>query len=122
MPDMQHLLEEYIAQASVHSSTELSSKASVRVANDAADRLRSIALEIGTLGPESVAMFGELLNSSSPRLRTWVAHHLLELMRPGPRLTSTALAAIEQAAASDGPDAAGERLWLKNWQREHPPT
>jgi hypothetical protein len=119
---MDQLLKDYVAQASLHSSTDLSSQASRKAGNDAADRLRALALQIRALGPQAVTTFGQLLLSEDPSLRSWVAHHLLELMQPDASLAESALAVIEKTAASNTLNAAGERLWLDNWRRSVRPT
>ena len=120
MPAIQALIDEYRAQAAIHSAIDYGQKASIRAGNRAAARMRSIAQKLTTLGNQAVAAFGRLLESHEPGVAIWAAHHLLEHMAPKPSLAESALNLIQRRAWGAGPDALGERVWLSEWKANHP--
>jgi hypothetical protein len=110
------LLDEYRRQFETQQSLILPDRSAVNRANAAARRMLEIAREVAELAEPEKRQFALLLHDSNPSLQTWVAHHLLEVVN-FPASEVEALAVIERRAASDGIDAPGERLWLRNRQR-----
>jgi len=113
-------LSEYRAQALAHSAPARGTDAWVKWVNSAADRLREIAI-LEAAGDPTASRFAVLLADDSASVRTWAAHHVLELFHNrSPELEQLALKAIEAAALGDTANALGERMWLEEWRSTHP--
>jgi hypothetical protein len=64
--------------------------------------------------------FAQLLEDESAHVRTWAAHHLLELFTARSAQTEQlAVGVIEVAASGETLEAFGERSWLQEWRRSH---
>ena len=77
---------------------------------------RKIAIDEAAHDPAGLR-FVVLLEDESPNVRTWAAHHVLELFdKRSLSLEQQALNIIEAAARGDSLAALGERQWLEEWR------
>jgi HEAT repeat protein len=112
-------LAEYRAQVVAHSAPLRGTDTWVAWVSTAADRLREIAVEEAAHDPAGLS-FVALLEDESSNVRTWAAHHLLELFdKRSLPVEQRALNIIEAAARGDSATALGERMWLEEWRRGH---
>ena len=93
----------------------------VRDNNKRADRIRAIAKEIEVSYPELKSAFAQLLYHERQSVRSWVAHHILEVMNYDTPIRADALREIERIAAEDDTvNGLGNKMWLQQWYQEHP--
>lgn len=93
----------------------------VRDNNKRADRLRAIAKEIEASHPTLKPSFAHLLYHEKQSVRSWAAHHILEVMNYDAPVRADALREIERIAAEDDTvNGLGNKMWLQQWYQEHP--
>jgi hypothetical protein len=112
--EVREMLERYRMLAHVHAATDYANRGSVKKANAAVDGMIEISQGLSLLGPEALEAFAPLLDE--PQVQIWAAHHILEHANPSEQLQQRAQAVIRSHADGSGPDAFGERLWLKEWE------
>jgi hypothetical protein len=114
--EIKKLVTRYREFAGVHANTDFGDARSVKRANDAADKMLLIALEVSRFGELGLVAFAGLLDDPTDKAEVWAAHHILERMNPDELLAQRALRVIEDYSTSDGLDADGEKLWLEQWK------
>lgn len=96
-------------------------KKTVRKNNKIADENRQIAKDIENKYPELKVDFAELLNDEDWRIRSWVAHHMLEVMNYSKEYRRLALSEIKSVIERNEPvESLGNKMWLKQWYETHP--
>jgi hypothetical protein len=80
--------------------------------------MRKLAARVAAGGPAAADAFAVLLNDPGP-VRSWAAHHVLELMAPAESTRRRALAVIEERARGEDVIALGEQLSLRDWYATH---
>ena len=94
----------------------------VRKSNRLADRNRKIAAMIEQKYPELKDRFLCLIDAEDEDIRSWTAHHALEVMSYDHADRKKALRVIEDIA-ENSPDSVqrlGNEMWLKQYYEEHP--
>ena len=117
------LVEEYLKLANdVVSFRELIyDSATANKHNGKVKRMAAIAAEIEQNGPGLKNDFFQLLSHENNEVRLWVAHHMLECMHYDLPYRRKALKEIRRKARQDKTaQGLGEKVWLKNWYRQHP--
>jgi hypothetical protein len=97
-----------------NAQAHLGSRSALRRGNQAADDLRRIATQIGTLGVDAVRLFAELLDDQRNGVAGWTAFHLLEVMSAPPDVVDRAFRVLESIATGDGLTALGTRMRLRD--------
>jgi len=108
------MIEEYRACAAICAETNYSNKQSVRKHNQAVGKMYKIINVAISQGQEHVKALIPLLDE--PLCAKWLAHHLLEKTIVEHGIEQKCLAIIESLASGNGPDASGEKFWLKNYR------
>ena len=118
------LIEEYLNNLQViHDMTldDFGDKKKVRKTNKLADRTRQIATDIENKYPELKMKFCELLHNDNWKIRSQVAHHMLEVMNYSSEYRKLALNEIRDVVRRDIlVYSLGNSMWLKQWYDEHP--
>jgi hypothetical protein len=117
---MKTLLNRYEELARIHASIDYGDLRSVNQANNAVDEMISISRDVSQMG--EIGLEASLLDVSTSKVHLWAAHHILEHMNLGKSLEQRALGIIRENAKGEGPDALGDRWWLKNWEEKHKPV
>ncbi|MBQ2774542.1 MAG: DUF2019 domain-containing protein [Clostridia bacterium] len=88
--------------------------------NKKTTKIREIASAIEKEQSELKIAFCQLLSNENPTIRLWVAHHMLEVMNYEDCYRKKALQEIKQRAKDKTADGYGNKLWLKEWYKDHP--
>jgi len=109
------LVGQYLLAAAEHwnAQAHLGSRSALRRGNQAADDLRRIATQVGTLGVDAIRRFAELLDDQRNGVAGWTAFHLLEVMSAPPDAVDRAFQVLESIATGDGLTALGTRMRLR---------
>ena len=118
------LIEEYlnnIANMKL-SLNDYGDRKKVQKSNRFADRNRKIAAIIEQKNPELKDRFLLLVEAEDVNIRTWAAHHVLEVMSYSSSDRKKALRVIADIAenSSDKIERLGNTMWLKQYYEEHP--
>ena len=116
------LIQEYYITAKETSSFDShGDEQAVADMNKKAARLREIATLIESDYPELKERFCKLLHNENPKIRLWVAHHILEGMNCERAYRKNALKEIShEATTNKSVNGLGNRIWLKEWYKTHP--
>jgi hypothetical protein len=109
-------LKQYKELAEIHANTDYGDSHSVRRANNAADKMFKICLQLSQLGEQGLFAFATLLDEPKNKIQLWAAHHILELMQYTSALEYRALEIIREFSRGKGADAYGHKIWLENWE------
>lgn len=124
MSTLNKLIMEYVRNINLMdqmSLDEYDDGEKVRQNNQRATRNREIARAIEKRYPELKQEFSALLCSEESSIRGWVAHHMLEVMCYDLEHQLAALAVIRDIADTDDTiQGIGNRMWLEQWERDHP--
>ena len=118
------LIEEYLKNiASMKLSVDdYGDRIKVRKSNKLADRNRKIAAMIEQKYPELKDSFICMIDAEDEDIRSWAAHHALEVMSYDYPNRQKALRVIEDIAKSspDSVQRLGNSMWLKQYYEKHP--
>ncbi len=118
MADLKQLLEKYRQNTRIHYAMVFGDKASVSKGNRAASQMLRITQQIDKEFSGGAETFTGLLEERDDKIDCWAAFHLIERMNVSQQQQQKALAVIERYAQSDDIDAAGIKLWLKEWNKK----
>jgi hypothetical protein len=105
---------EYRKQACICARVDYVDPTSVDARNAAVATMYRIVEQAERDGSEAVAKLVELLDN--PLTAPWLAHQLVEKATMSPEVRKRCFAIVEKRAEGDGPEAMGERVWLKRWR------
>ena len=118
------LIEQYLNHiaAMKMSSDDYGDRRKVRSRNRHADKVRKLAAVIDQKHPELKDRFLCLIESENLDVRSWAAHHVIEVMSYDLRDRRKALRVITDVS-KNSPDSLqrmGNAMWLKRYYEEHP--
>ena len=116
--ELKELLNRYVELARIHASIDYGDLRSVKQANNAVAEMISISRNVSLMGELGLEAFATLLDVSTNKVNLWAAHHILEHMNFSKSLEQRTLGIIRENAKGEGPDALGERWWLKDWEEK----
>ncbi len=114
------LVQEYLILVNEMLEVSYDDKSEVAKYNKKAAKIREIASLIEKEHPELKSSFSQLLDNENPTVRLWAAHHMLEVMEYKDENRKKALKEIKKSAKEKTADGYGNKLWLKEWYKEHP--
>ena len=96
-------------------------KKKVKKNNKLADMNRQIAKDIENKYPEMKIEFAKLLQDDNWRVRSQVAHHMLEVMNYPQEYRKIALDEIKSVIERNvAVESLGNRMWLEQWYEQYP--
>lgn len=111
------LIDEYKECAHVHYNIDYADENSVICGNNAVKTMIDIAKSINNMYPEKIEEFSFLLFNDKDEIDIWVAHHILEYMNYTSAMEHKALSIIKKYARKNTIEGLGNRMWLKEWQK-----
>ena len=118
------LIEEYKSNFSlmITDYDDFGSSIKVMKSNRAAKRNREIAKIIESKHPELKSDFSSLMDNQDAKIKSWVAHHIIEVMNYDRDVNLKALDIIIDDAENnkDSIERFGNSVWLKRYFEEHP--
>ena len=120
--ELKQLLSRYEDFARIHAAIDYGDSRSIKQGNNAVDEMISISRDVSLMGDTGLEAFATLLDVSTNKVQLWAAHHILEHMNFSKALEQRALGIIRENSKGEGPNALGERWWLKDWEEKHKPV